>query len=165
MMKATDLAKDCGYGVDKEPKVLEPTFLIKKRGLDKENLRDIWLDGCEGEGGAEIDSLLPGGRFYSEKGITNEKIDAEWKYHGPAFFTEQQKDCLYDRHGPGWDDESYAGLWVKNEEIKEEEKYHELASMIENRKERIRWVWVWVWVCCRCAVRDCLIYKSDHDPG
>jgi len=49
--------------------------------------------------------------------------------------------------------------WLDEEETDEEEKYHELASMTEKRKERI------LWLCCRLAVRDCLIYESDHDPG
>jgi hypothetical protein len=57
-------------------------------------------------------------------------------------------------------DYGYYCQWFESIDwLDEEEKYHELASMTENRKERI------LWLCCRLAGRDCHIYESDHDPG
>ncbi|TGO65625.1 hypothetical protein BOTNAR_0076g00190 [Botryotinia narcissicola] len=46
----------------------------------------------------------------------------------------------YGMRGLLWSEKYFPEKWFLNEKIDEEEKYHELASMLEQRKERILWL-------------------------
>ncbi|KAK6594612.1 telomerase-binding protein EST1A protein [Botrytis cinerea] len=51
----------------------------------------------------------------------------------------------YGMRGLLWSEKYFPEKWFLNEKTDEEEKYHELASMLEQRKERI------LWLACRIA--------------
>jgi hypothetical protein len=70
-------------------------------------------------------------------GLTGKHMGGETRkpLSGSAPFSED-----FARRSVLWRDEYYRDSWSENEEINEEQKYHELASMTEHREERILWL-------------------------
>jgi hypothetical protein len=57
-----------------------------------------------------------------------------------------------------WADDYFPETWFRNDKTDEEEKYHELASMTAQRRERI------LWLACRIASTECGLKYNKAEP-